>query len=256
MSKNKNKKHSTHLQQLVQAIIDAAHNVDGSEESYNRLALRREDLMDSITEWPLSTKTIVDVLQAMPTKHRVHACIDCPDNPLTRITDRLTVKGPQTTDMDITLEDYRVHDELWDVKNGYLHIACLERRIGRRLRQQDFKKLPVNNTILAGFRLQASVSLPFVRTPSQAELKEEALRKAREATETADKARKHKAAVDEHIACLDGHVFVIHPTGDSGINSGRDRVSVYCTTCKVLVHENITGPEANMRIRFRHSNPL
>ncbi len=65
---------------------------------------------------------------------------------------------------------YMVHDRLWcrafkiklerypDGSNncpaGMLHIKCLEKRLGRKLRQRDFPDFPVNNGIF-GFHRNA-----------------------------------------------------------------------------------------------------
>ena len=46
-------------------------------------------------------------------------------------------------------EYYAVHEEVWTeeagMDSGFLCIACLERRIGRRLDVADFKDVPVND---------------------------------------------------------------------------------------------------------------
>jgi hypothetical protein len=52
-------------------------------------------------------------------------------------------------------EEYAVHNHLWDSvtvqsnHKGQLHIACLERRLGRRLTRDDFiEGAPINKKIL------------------------------------------------------------------------------------------------------------
>lgn len=56
-------------------------------------------------------------------------------------------------------EDYMVHDELWpqEVARGTLCIGCLERRIGRRLRPDDFPDLPINHAPGRSRRLRARI---------------------------------------------------------------------------------------------------
>ena len=43
------------------------------------------------------------------------------------------------------------------------------------------------------------------------------------------------------------HDYNITPTGDSGMNSGRPRYRVVCTTCNEVLHENTTSPEAQQQ---------
>lgn len=58
---------------------------------------------------------------------------------------------------DPTIEDYMVHDEVWERagmgKRGHLHLRCLELRLRRRLTLADFTDYPVNNGIRFGFQL-------------------------------------------------------------------------------------------------------
>ncbi len=42
---------------------------------------------------------------------------------------------------------------------------------------------------------------------------------------------------------LDGHTFIVAPTGDTGFDTGRNRYFVRCFTCAETLHENTTGPE-------------
>ncbi len=60
-------------------------------------------------------------------------------------------------EVDPTLEDYMVHDEVWERagmgKQGFLHLRCLESRLRRRLTLADFTNYPVNNGIRFGFQL-------------------------------------------------------------------------------------------------------
>lgn len=49
---------------------------------------------------------------------------------------------------------------------------------------------------------------------------------------------------------LVGATYVVEPTGDTGLHSGRDRFRVVCLTCDQVLHENTTGPSS--RIRHHH----
>jgi len=88
-------------------------------------------------------------------------CADCPhlgeyDRKLSRL-------------IDPTLDGYMVHDHVWrlatdkDVQEGnkrayFLHLDCLERRIGRYITLEDFTNAPINNVIRWAFergRIQA-----------------------------------------------------------------------------------------------------
>lgn len=49
------------------------------------------------------------------------------------------------------LQGYMVHDEVWaqaGMEDGFLHLACLEKRIGRNLEGDDFPDYPINEGIL------------------------------------------------------------------------------------------------------------
>jgi len=53
---------------------------------------------------------------------------------------------------ELCAEDYAVTDEVWAAAGmhyhgGVLHLACVERRIGRRLALDDFKDLPTNSMV-------------------------------------------------------------------------------------------------------------
>lgn len=52
-------------------------------------------------------------------------------------------------------ETYMVNDEVWAAadmkKRGFLHLNCLELRLGRNLEIEDFTAWPVNNDIRFGY---------------------------------------------------------------------------------------------------------
>ena len=53
---------------------------------------------------------------------------------------------------ELCAEDYTVTDEVWmaagmHYHGGVLHLACIERRIGRQLELADFKDIPMNSMI-------------------------------------------------------------------------------------------------------------
>lgn len=49
---------------------------------------------------------------------------------------------------------------------------------------------------------------------------------------------------------LAGVRYVVTPTKDKGIHTGRTRFKVECLTCPVLIHEATTGP--SVRVRDHH----
>lgn len=55
---------------------------------------------------------------------------------------------------------------------------------------------------------------------------------------------------------IKGHAFVVTPTGESGIHTGRPRYRVRCETCDVLVHTGTTSVEANVEHHLAGSKPL
>lgn len=56
--------------------------------------------------------------------------------------------------VDWTLEQYMVKDATWPIeKRGYLHLKCLEVVLGRKLTIEDFPTLPINSSILFGYRM-------------------------------------------------------------------------------------------------------
>jgi hypothetical protein len=45
-------------------------------------------------------------------------------------------------------EHYMVHDKLWraaGMRDGFLCVGCIEKRIGRRLTPRDFTSAPIND---------------------------------------------------------------------------------------------------------------
>jgi hypothetical protein len=60
--------------------------------------------------------------------------------------------GDRTRDM------YMVRNEIWrqavPVGGGYLHFACIEKRLGRPLHLDDFQDLPINREICYGWALR------------------------------------------------------------------------------------------------------
>ena len=58
-------------------------------------------------------------------------------------------------ELDPTLEDYMVRDEVWAKcgvgARGFLHLRCLEARLHRQLTLADFTSFPVNAAIRFGF---------------------------------------------------------------------------------------------------------
>lgn len=51
-------------------------------------------------------------------------------------------------------DNYMVHDDLWlsvFPARGFAHLACLEKRVGRQLRIEDFTLAPVNHAIMFGY---------------------------------------------------------------------------------------------------------
>ena len=44
------------------------------------------------------------------------------------------------------------------------------------------------------------------------------------------------------MSSVKGHVLSLTPTGDRGSDSGRVRWRIECLTCRVILHENTTGP--------------
>ena len=44
--------------------------------------------------------------------------------------------------------------------------------------------------------------------------------------------------------------FILEPTGETGLHSGRPRYRVECTVCGVLVHEATTGPSQAVEAHF------
>lgn len=40
-----------------------------------------------------------------------------------------------------------------------------------------------------------------------------------------------------------GHTFLVTPSKERGIHSGRPRYEVFCKTCFIVVHEATTGPD-------------
>ena len=76
-------------------------------------------------------------------------CMDCPDVPLVQENPTCGCCLPYMRDT--TLDYYMVTDGLWnsltkDQSRGQLHLACLEKRLGRPLVLEDFPKfIPVND---------------------------------------------------------------------------------------------------------------
>ncbi len=60
-------------------------------------------------------------------------------------------KGDLVLRVDYTLDAYMVHDAVWEKAGmghrGFLHLKCLERRLGRKLVLEDFTTFPINNSI-------------------------------------------------------------------------------------------------------------
>jgi hypothetical protein len=62
------------------------------------------------------------------------------------------------------LDYYAVEDEIWtavagDPDAGTLHLACLEKRLGRKLVVEDFKKVATNSTIFFAAGMSRSTEL-------------------------------------------------------------------------------------------------
>lgn len=55
-------------------------------------------------------------------------------------------------------QHYMVKDKVWKqvATSGFLHLACLEKLLGRPLTIKDFRDLPVNDSIFFGYRLGKS----------------------------------------------------------------------------------------------------
>lgn len=54
--------------------------------------------------------------------------------------------------------NYMVKDSVWEAaglepKAGYVHLACLEEILGRKLVIEDFKQVPANEGIFHGFQM-------------------------------------------------------------------------------------------------------
>lgn len=54
--------------------------------------------------------------------------------------------------------DYMVTDTVWAEAglkhhDGFLHVDCLERVLGRKLRIEDFKDVPINRPLRFGYRM-------------------------------------------------------------------------------------------------------
>lgn len=41
---------------------------------------------------------------------------------------------------------------------------------------------------------------------------------------------------------IEGHRFLVSPTGGSGVHTGRGRYGVECLTCDQVIHPRTTGP--------------
>lgn len=71
--------------------------------------------------------------------------------------ERLVRRTCEACGGELTVDDYyMVHDDVWlsvMPKKGFLHMQCLERRLGRFLTIQDFTSSIVNNLIVMGVRL-------------------------------------------------------------------------------------------------------
>lgn len=57
------------------------------------------------------------------------------------------------------------------------------------------------------------------------------------------------------VVHLPGADYLVEPTGDSGIHTGRDRFRVECLRCSKVLHANTTGPASHIRghQRERHA---
>lgn len=57
----------------------------------------------------------------------------------------------------LTYEDFMVRNKVWreavSPKGGRIHLACLEKRLGRELCPDDFQDLPVNAPLRLGVRM-------------------------------------------------------------------------------------------------------
>lgn len=49
------------------------------------------------------------------------------------------------------------------------------------------------------------------------------------------------------VVHLPGADYSVEPTGDTGVDSGRDRFRVECLTCETVLHANTTGPSVRIR---------
>ncbi len=49
---------------------------------------------------------------------------------------------------------------------------------------------------------------------------------------------------------IDGHTFEVRDSGDTGIDTGRTRWKVTCTTCNELVHRGSTSATAQIQMHM------
>lgn len=53
---------------------------------------------------------------------------------------------------------YMVHDHIWPIAKGFLHLVCLQELIGRKLTIDDFPERKINSAIRFGYALKQKES--------------------------------------------------------------------------------------------------
>lgn len=52
---------------------------------------------------------------------------------------------------------------------------------------------------------------------------------------------------EEITFIIDGLLFRVRPTGDTGVHTGRSRYRTMCLSCSETIHPNTTGPSWNIQ---------